>query len=176
MKWPRGVSAPRVFSRSHTAFSGEVENLDVVVCAIRSPSGGSDGLGNRNLDCDQCDAVAGRGGVRCTISTLSHAKQVSPQLAKRSRLTFQPVDLFPDRRRQRRGRRIPTELVEHVFEMQFGLGRDFPALPFPVEFGDELSGCCHSSSIGRSAAGIEPTRPPSISWPAGRRSSCWPLS
>ena len=34
-----------------------------------------------------------------------------------------------------------------MLEMQFGLGRDIPASPFSLEFGDELACCCHPSSI-----------------------------
>jgi hypothetical protein len=42
-----------------------------------------------------------------------------------------------------------------MLEMQFGLGRDIPASPFSVEFGDELPGCCHPSSIGPFASGFD---------------------
>ena len=74
---------------------------------------------------------------------LCNTKQVGTQRAERRSLPLQPVDLFPDRRRQRRSRRVPAELAEHVLEMKLGLGRDFPALPFPVELGDELADDSH---------------------------------
>jgi hypothetical protein len=50
---------------------------------------------------------------------------------------------------KRRGRCVPPQLAEFVLEMQFGLGRDIPTSPFPLEFGAESVGCWHSSSIGK---------------------------
>ena len=34
-----------------------------------------------------------------------------------------------------------------MLEMQFGLGRNIPASPFSLGFGDELACCCHQRSI-----------------------------
>ena len=99
---------------------------------------------------------------------LSASKHLSTQPAERCHFSFQSVDLFPHRRRQRRGRCIPTELAEDVLEVQFSLGGDLPTSPFLVEFGDELAGCCHPSSIGQFALDFDPasfvTPPPSTPW------------
>ena len=59
-------------------------------------------------------------------------------------------------RRQGRGRRIPTELAELVLDVLVGLRRDIPTSPFPLKFGNELPGCCHSSSIPVLAFGFDP--------------------
>ena len=102
------------------------------------------------------------------VAPLSATKHLSPQLAKRGSFSFQSVDFFLYCCCQRRDGRVPSKFTEHVLDMQFGLGRHLSTSPFAVEFGDELPGCCHPSSIGQFAPGFDPARfvtpPPSTPW------------
>jgi hypothetical protein len=114
--------------------------------------------------------IAGEPGP--DLLKLSAPKHFSTQPAQRGSFSVQPVDLLLDRRRQRRGSSVPAKPAEDVLEMQVGLGRDMPAAPFPLKFGDELARCCHPRSIAPFAAAFRPRpeasprRRPVASWPA----------
>lgn len=122
-----------------------------------------DRCGDRLLDRHRSGAT---GGAR-----LPDAKQGSAELPKRGRLSVQPVDFHLYRRRKCRGRRIPTELAELVLDVLVGLRRDIPTSPFPLEFSNELPGCCHSSSIPVFAFGFDPPYTVSFNSLAGRKAT-----
>ena len=75
-------------------------------------------------------------------------KQSIAELAERRSLSAQAVDFRPYRRRQRQIRCVAAEFAELMLEVLLGLRRDIPTSPFPLEFGDELSGYAHLGMIG----------------------------
>ena len=56
-----------------------------------------------------------------------------------------------------------------MLEVLLGFRRDIPTSPFPLEFGDEPPGYCHSSSIGQLAGGFDPAYTLSFSSLAARK-------
>ena len=47
---------------------------------------------------------------------------------------------------------VAAEFAELMLEVLLGLRRDIPISPFPLEFGDELSGYAHLAMIGEFAS------------------------
>ena len=78
---------------------------------------------------------------------LRNAEQGSPELAQYRSLSVQAINFHPDRRCQRRVRCIPAKFTEFMLEVLLGLRRDVPLTPFPLEFGDKLSGDGHALTI-----------------------------
>jgi hypothetical protein len=74
-----------------------------------------------------------------------------PELAECLRLPLQPIDLRTNRYPEDRTGGVPPELAELVLYALLGLRRNVPTSPFPLEFGDELSGYAHLGMIGKQA-------------------------
>jgi hypothetical protein len=82
------------------------------------PAAASPGVATNN----QASARSIVGEPVATVLGLSGTQQISTQPAKRRSFSVQPVDLFADRRCQRRGSGVPPEPAEYVLEMQVSLG------------------------------------------------------